>query len=67
MLKSLFCEDISAEYEFKSEKFKGVSINLKLNTLDLSGNTMDSKDYRRAHAHIDIYCFKTDYILKILC
>ena len=43
MLKSLFCEDISAEYEYKSEKFKGVSINLKLNTLDLSGNTMIQK------------------------
>ena len=23
MLKSLFCEDISVKYEFKSEKFKG--------------------------------------------
>ena len=23
MLKSLFCEDISVEYEFKSVKFKG--------------------------------------------
>ena len=28
MLKSLFCEEISAEYEFKSEKFKG-SIDLR--------------------------------------
>ena len=28
ILKSLFCEDISVEYEFRSEKFKGVSIDL---------------------------------------
>ena len=43
MLKSLFCEDISVEYEFSQF------------SLYLSGNTTDSKHYRRAHAHIDIY------------
>ena len=30
MLKSLFCEDISAEYEFKSAKFKGGIDRLKI-------------------------------------
>ena len=29
MIKSLFCEDISVEYEFKSVKFKGVIDRLK--------------------------------------
>ena len=43
MLKSLFCEDISVEYEFKSVKFKGLSIDLKMNNLDLSGNTTEFK------------------------
>ena len=38
MLKSLFCEVISVEYEFNSVKFKGLSINLKMNDLDLRGN-----------------------------
>ena len=32
----MFCEDISVEYEFKLEKFRGVSIDL--NNVDLSGN-----------------------------
>ena len=31
MIKSLFCEDISVEYEFKSAKFKGVIDRLKNN------------------------------------
>ena len=43
MLKSLFCEDISVEYEFKSVKFKGLSIDLKMNNLDLNGNTTEFK------------------------
>ena len=38
MLKNLFCEDISVEYEFKSLKFKGVVDRLIMNNLDLSGN-----------------------------
>ena len=38
MLKNLFCEDISVEYEFKSVKFKGVVDRLIMNNLDLSGN-----------------------------
>ena len=38
MLKSLFCEVISVEYEFNSVKFKGLSIDLKMNDLDLRGN-----------------------------
>ena len=37
-LKSLFCEDILVEYGFKLKKFKGVSIDLKLNDLDVRGN-----------------------------
>ena len=46
MLKNLFCEEISAEYEFKSEKFKGCTDRLKLlniNNSDLSGNTLEFK------------------------
>ena len=44
-LKSLFCGDISVEYEYKSEKLKGRgSIDLKLNNLDLSGNTTEFKN-----------------------
>ena len=31
MIKSLFCDDISVEYEFKSGKFKGVIDRLKNN------------------------------------
>ena len=42
-VKKFVCEDISAEYEFESEKFKGVPIDLKLNNLDLSGNTTEFK------------------------
>ena len=57
MLKNLFCEDISVEYEFKSVKFKGVVDRLIMNNLDLSGYITDSKHYRRAHVHIDIYWF----------
>ena len=65
MLKSWFCEDISVEYEFRSETFKGVSIDLKLNNLDLSGNTTEFKKHcRRAHADIDIYCL---YICDVIC
>ena len=30
MIKSLYCEDISEEYEFKSEKFKGCIDQLKV-------------------------------------
>ena len=55
MLKSLFCEDVSVEYEFKSVKFKGVIDRLKMKTQRKSGNTMDSKHYRRAHVQMDIY------------
>ena len=38
MLKSLFCEVISVEYEFNSVKFKGLSIDLKMTDLDLREN-----------------------------
>ena len=47
---------------------RGVSIDLKLNNFDLSGNTTDfnSKHCRRAHAHIDIiilfYIFATESV-----
>ena len=43
MLKNLFCEDISVEYEFKSVKFKGVVDRLIMNNLDLSGNITEFK------------------------
>ena len=58
MLKSLFCEDISVEYEFKSVKFKEVIDRLKMKTQRISGNTTDSKHYRRAmftSIYIDLY------------
>ena len=54
-VKKFVCEDISAEYEFESEKFKGVSIDLKLNNLDLSENTTEFKTlptHPRSHRHI---------------
>ena len=34
---------LSVEYEFKSVKFKGVSIDLKVNDLYVSGNTTEFK------------------------
>ena len=43
MLKSLFCEDISVDYEFKSVKVKGGIGRLKMNNLDLGGNTTEFK------------------------
>ena len=43
MLKNLFWEDISVEYEFKSVKFKGVIDRLIMNNLDLSGNITEFK------------------------
>ena len=66
MLKSLFSEDISAEYEFKSEKFKrGISIDLKMNNLDLSGNTTEFKTLPtrpRSHRYILIYIFAMESV-----
>ena len=47
-VRSLFFEDISVEYEFKSQ---GCIIDLKLNNLDME-TQRNSKHYRRAHAHI---------------
>ena len=57
MLKSLFCEVISVEYEFNSVKFKGGggSIDLKMNNLDLRGNTTEFKTLPtrpRSHRYI---------------
>ena len=60
MLKSLFCEDISVEYEFKSVKFKGVSIDLKMNNLDLRGKHYGIQNIPtrpRSHRYILIYVF----------
>ena len=52
-VKKFVCKNISAEYEFESEKFKGggypslvpinLFIDLKLNDLDLSGNATEFK------------------------
>ena len=59
MLKSLFCEDISVEYELLNQRnLRGVSIDLKLNNLDLSRNTTELKTLPtrpRAHRYDDIY------------
>ena len=55
MLKSLFCEVISVEYEFNSVKFKG-GIDLKMNNLDLRGNTTEFKTLpTRPRSHRYIY------------
>ena len=62
--KTFVCEDISAEYEFKHEKFKGGIDRAKVET------QQNSKHYRRAHVHIDIYiiyCFKQLGNLPPLC
>ena len=59
-VKKFVCEDISAEYEFESEKFKGGTIDLKLNNLDLSGNTAEFKTLPtrpRSHRFILFYIF----------
>ena len=65
MLKSLFCEVISVEYEFNSVKFKGVSIDLKINNLDLRGNTTEFKTLPtrpRSHRYILIYIFAMESV-----
>ena len=56
MLKSLFCEDITVVYEFKSVTFKGVID--QMNNLDLSGNTTEFKTLLtrpRSHQLTSIY------------
>ena len=58
MLKSLFCEEILAEYEFESEKFKGSIDRRKLNNSDLSANTLEFKTLPtrpRSHRYI-LFC-----------
>ena len=57
MLKRLFY--ISVEYEFKTVKFKGVSIDLKMNNLDLRGNTTEFKTLpTRPRSHRYTECIK---------
>ena len=55
MLKSLFCEVISVEYEFNSVKFKGLSIDLKMNDLDLRGNNGITDAPTFTSIYIDLY------------
>ena len=65
MLKSLFCEDISVEYEFKSVKFKGDIDPLKMNNLYLSGNTTEFKilpTRQRSHRYILFYKFAMESV-----
>ena len=65
MLKNLFCEDISVEYEFKSVKFKGVVDRLIMNNLDLSGNITEFKTLPtrpRSHRYILIYIFAMESV-----
>ena len=65
MLKNLFCEDISEEYEFKSVKFKGVVDRLIINNLDLSGNITEFKTLPtrpRSHRYILIYIFAMESV-----
>ena len=54
-VKKFVCEDISAEYE--------VPIDLKLNNLDLSGNTTEFRTLPtrpRSHRYILFYIFAVD-------
>ena len=65
MLRSLFCEDISVEYELESEKLREVPIDLKLNNLDLSGNTTEFKTLPtrpRSHRYILTYIFAMESV-----
>ena len=65
MLKNLFCEDISVEYEFKCVKFKGVVDRLIMNNLDLSGNITEFKTLPtrpRSHRYILIYIFAMESV-----
>ena len=57
MLKSLFCEEISVKYEFKSERnLREVLIDLKLNNLDLSETQRNSKHHRSARILLTHRC-----------
>ena len=65
MLKSLFCKDIAVEHVLNQRNLRGVSIDLKLNNLDPSGNTMEFKTLpTRPHSHryILIYTFAIEFI-----
>ena len=59
--KNLFCEVISIEYEFISAK----SIDLKMNNLDLRGNTTEFKTLPTppsSHRYILIYIFAMEFV-----
>ena len=63
MLKRLFY--ISVEYELKTVKSKGVSINLKMNNLDLRGNTTEFKTLPtrpRSHWYILNCIFAMEFV-----
>ena len=68
MLKSWFFEDISVEYEFKSEKFKGGGggiVDLKLNNLESSGKTTKFKTLPtlpRSYRYLLIYIFAMESV-----
>ena len=60
MLRSLFVKIFQQNMSLNQRNLRGVPIDLKLNNLYLNGNTTEFKTsvhYRRAHVHIDIYCF----------
>ena len=66
-VKKFVCENISAEYEFESERFKGSTHrqDLKLNNLDLSGNTTEFKTLPmrpRSHRYILFYIFAVESV-----
>ena len=66
-VKKFVCENISAEYEFESEKFKGSTHrqDLKLNNLDLSENTTEFKTLPmrpRSHRYILFYIFAVESV-----
>ena len=57
MLRSLFVKIFQQNMSLNQRNLRGVPIDLKLNNLDLSGNTTEFKTLPRAHVHIDICCF----------
>ena len=57
MLKSLFVKIFQQNTSLNQRNLTGVPIDLKLNDLDQVETQQNSKHYRRAHVHINIYCF----------
>ena len=58
MLRSLFVKIFQQNMSLNQRNLRGIPIDLKLNNLDLSGNTTEFKTLPTAPTFtIDIYCF----------